>query len=309
MNDEIQIIHYQQNPISENFMIKSEELMPVDNAKIGIVGGGNMGEAFAGAMIQTRVFQPSSITISDIMPERLNQLEKKYHVHVTHDNFALFDSCGIIILAVKPQQMKDVLSGIAQHPDYSVKQRKLIISIAAGITIEKLENLLYTPLDEHDRKKLSIIRVMPNTPALVLKGMSAMSPNQNSLRQQIEMTRKILQAMGHVIQFEEKYLNAVTALSGSGPAYIFYLIECMIAAGVKLGLTPEDAEVLTLKTIKGAVDLMESQKESAEALRKKVTSPGGTTEAAFDVLEANGVKQTIINAIIAAADRAVKLSR
>lgn len=283
--------------------------MPEGNKNIGIIGGGNMGEAFAGAMIQTGNFHPSSITISDVMPERLKFLEKNYGINTVQDNFMVFDSCQVIILAVKPQQMDNVLTGIAKYPHFTVKEKKLIISIAAGITIEKIEKLLYESLDENSRKMLPVIRVMPNTPALVLQGMSGMSANRYVQHDEITMSRRILEAMGHVIEFDEKLLDAVTGLSGSGPAYVFYLIESMIAAGVKLGLDYDDSKVLTLNTIKGAVALMEARNETAEELRKKVTSPGGTTEEAFKILEKNQVKQIFIKAITAAADRASELSK
>jgi pyrroline-5-carboxylate reductase len=283
--------------------------MQEDGKKIGIIGGGNMGEAFAGAMIQTGIFQPSFITISDVMPERLKVLKKTYDINVTQDNFMVFDSCHVVILAVKPQHMDDVLTGIAKHPQFTVKERKLIISIAAGITIGKIESLLYEPLDDIFRKMLPVIRVMPNTPSLVLQGMSGMSANRYAQQEEVAMTRRILEAMGRVIEFDEKYLNAVTALSGSGPAYVFYLIESMIAAGVELDLDYEDAKVLTLNTVKGSVALMEARNETAEELRKKVTSPGGTTEAAFKILNKNQVQQIFINAIIEAANRASALSK
>jgi pyrroline-5-carboxylate reductase len=283
--------------------------MQVGNKKIGIIGGGNMGEAFAGAIIQTGILQPSFITMSDIMPERLKILKKTYGINITQDNFMVFDLCDVLILAVKPQQMDDLLTGISKHPSFAVKKRKLIISIAAGITIGKIETLLYKSLDDSSRKMLPVIRVMPNTPALVLQGMSGMSSNQHAQQEEINMTRKILEAMGQVIEFDEKHLDAVTALSGSGPAYVFYLIESMIAAGVELNLDYEDAKMLTLNTVKGSVGLMEARSETAEELRKKVTSPGGTTEAAFDIIKKNEVKQTFIQAIVAAAKRASELSK
>jgi pyrroline-5-carboxylate reductase len=289
--------------------MEMENQMQVGKKKIGIIGGGNMGEAFAGAMIKTGIFQPSFITISDIMPERLNFLKKTYGINITQDNFMVFDSCDVLILAVKPQQMDHLLTGISRHPNYAVRKRKLIISIAAGITIGKIENLLYKSLDDYSRKMLPVIRVMPNTPALVLQGMSGMSSNQHAQKEEIDMTRKILKAMGHVIEFDEQHIDAVTALSGSGPAYVFYIIESMIAAGMEMNFNYEDAKMLTLNTIKGSVALMEARSDTAEELRKKVTSPGGTTEAAFKILEKNQVKQTFIQAIIAAANRASELSK
>jgi pyrroline-5-carboxylate reductase len=277
--------------------------------RIGIIGGGNMGEAFAGAMVQSGIFKPSHVTISDVRPDRLKILQETYGINVAHDNFRVFNSCQVLILAVKPQQMDDVLAGIAKHPEFAINQKKLIISIAAGITIEKIERLLYENLDDNSCKMLPIIRVMPNTPSLVLQGVAGMSANMYARPEEISMTREILETMGSVVEFDERHLNAVTGLSGSGPAYIFYLIESMIAAGVELDLNYEDAKMMTLNTIKGAVALMEAYNETAEELRKKVTSPGGTTEAAFKILDENNVKQTFIKAIIAAATRASELSK
>lgn len=278
------------------------------NKKIGLIGAGNMGEAFAGAIIRSGISEPSMVYISDVSRERLDILSRTYGVCAMHDNLKLFSECDIVIIAVKPQQMNQLLSQIASQQDYAIPDRKLVISIAAGIPMQKIEDLLYTPLDEKSRKKLPIIRVMPNTPALVLAGMSGMSPNHHATVEEIEAARTILEAMGKVIEFKEKDLDAVTALSGSGPAYVFYLIESMIAGGIKLGLDPDDAETLTLATLKGALKLMEEKNESPEVLRRKVTSPGGTTEAAFKVLEGNQVKERIIEAIIAAAMRSKELS-
>lgn len=279
------------------------------NKNIGIIGGGNMGEAFAGAMIKAGIFRPSSITVSDVMPDRLKILRNNYGINITQNNFMLFDECQVLILAIKPQQMDDVLSGIVRYPHFSLKDRKIILSIAAGITIGKIESLLYESLDENARKMLPVIRVMPNTPSLVLQGMSGMSVNQYASHEDIRLARRILEAMGKVIEFDEKNLDAVTGLSGSGPAYVFYLIESMIAAGLELNLDYEDAKILAINTVKGAASLMEAYNESAEELRKKVTSPGGTTEAAFKVLEKKQVKQAFIKAITAAANRASELRK
>jgi pyrroline-5-carboxylate reductase len=187
--------------------------------------------------------------------------------------------------------------------------RKLFISIAAGIPIRKMEALLYAPLDEGMRKKLPIIRVMPNTPALVLAGMSGMSANANATPEDLETTRTILGALGKVMEFKEADLDAVTALSGSGPAYVFYFIESMIAGGLAAGLEPDASETLTLQTLEGALKLLRERKEPPEDLRRKVTSPGGTTEAALKVMESHQVKQNIVAAIVAAARRSQELSR
>jgi len=276
--------------------------------KIGFIGAGNMGEAFAGALIRTEIVSPTMICMSDVSTDRLDMMAKTYGINVTSDNFALFSDCDIAVLAVKPQQMTPVLSEIAGHKDYTVRDRKLVISIAAGFPIRKIENILYPQLNEQQREKLPIIRVMPNTPALVLSGMSGMSPNRHADADDIRITRTLLEAMGKVIEFEEEKLDAVTALSGSGPAYIFYMIEAMTEAGIQTGLGADDAAIMTLATMEGAIRLMKERNESPASLRRKVTSPGGTTEAALKVMENNKFKQCIIDAVAAAARRSKELS-
>jgi len=276
--------------------------------KIGFIGAGNMGEAFAGALIRTEIVSPTMICMSDVSTDRLDMMAKTYGINVTSDNFALFSDCDIAVLAVKPQQMTPVLSEIAGHKDYTVRDRKLVISIAAGFPIRKIENILYPQLNEQQREKLPIIRVMPNTPALVLSGMSGMSPNRHADADDIRITRTLLEAMGKVIEFEEEKLDAVTALSGSGPAYIFYMIEAMTEAGIQTGLGADDSAIMTIATMEGAIRLLKERNESPASLRRKVTSPGGTTEAALKVMENNKFRQCIIDAVAAAARRSKELS-
>lgn len=277
--------------------------------KIGVIGAGNMGEAFIGALIRSNVSAPSNLMVSDINPERLDYLKKTSGINTLTDNCVLFSECDVVILAVKPQVMDQVLTGITQTKNYAVTgDRKRVISIAAGITIKKLESIFYTPLDENSIQKLPIIRAMPNTPALVLSGMAGISGNAHTTGEDLEIAEMLLSAMGRVITVEESDMDAVTALSGSGPAYIFYLAESMIDAGIQLGFDPRTAHTLTINTMKGALKLMEEKDESPESLRKKVTSPGGTTEAAIKVLDTQSVKQIIIEAIAAAAERSRELS-
>ncbi|MFH1976389.1 MAG: pyrroline-5-carboxylate reductase [Pseudomonadota bacterium] len=277
------------------------------NKKTGFIGAGNMAEAIIGAITRTGVIPSSMIYASDVNAERLNMLKKTYSISGTADNIKLFSICDIIVLAVKPQQMADVLQQLTSQKEYSVPRRKLVISIAAGVPLAKLENLLYSPLSKGENENLPIIRVMPNTPALVLAGMSGMTPNRHALPDDINAARTILEAMGKVIEFKEDDLDAVTALSGSGPAYLFYLAESMIQAGINMGLDPYDASILTNTTLKGAVILMEEMNEPPELLRRRVTSPGGTTEEAFRVLEKKKVKEAIAEAIAAAARRSKEL--
>jgi len=279
------------------------------NKKTGFIGAGNMAEAIIGAITRTGVIPSSMVYASDVNTERLNMLKKTYGISGVADNLKLFSMCDIVVLAVKPQHMADVLQQLTSQNEYSVLRRKLVISIAAGVPLAKLESLLYSPLSKGEKENLPIIRVMPNTPALVLAGMSGMTPNRHALPDDISAARTILEAMGKVIEFKEDDLDAVTALSGSGPAYVFYLAESMIQAGINLGLDPYDASILTNTTLKGAVVLMEEMNESPELLRRRVTSPGGTTEEAFKVLEKKKVKEAIIEAIAAAAKRSKELRR
>ncbi len=224
---------------------------------IGFIGAGTMGEAMISALIQAGVIDASAITASDVNPDRLDSLKRSYGIQVTADNFALFSACDIVVLAVKPHQVVTILSSIAAARGYRVINRKLVISIAAGIPLSRIENCLYPQLDATGRSQLPIIRVMPNTPSLVLAGMSGMSPNNHATSDDLAAAERILRAMGNVIAFKEADLDAVTAVSGSGPAYVFYYIESMIEAGVKSGLTSADAAELVLTTIKGAVKLLE----------------------------------------------------
>lgn len=278
-------------------------------SKIGFIGAGNMGEALVGALIKSNITEPKYIYASDASEKKLKSMSKGYGIHIRKDNFQLFLECDIIILAVKPQQMSQVLSEISGNVGQKLSRKKLIISIAAGVSIRRLENLLYKQLNEKNQKKLPIVRVMPNTPALVLAGISGMSANKFASRNDINVSKTILESAGEVIEFDEKDLDAVTAVSGSGPAYVFYFIESMIAGGTKAGLSLKSSEKLTLETVKGAVKLLEESNDSAETLRKKVASPGGTTEAALRVLEKPSVKASIVKAIVAAKKRSKELRK
>lgn len=278
-------------------------------SNIGLIGIGNMGEALVGALIKSKLIEPKYIYASDTNGNKLKSMSRKYGIHTLNDNVRLFLECDIIVLAIKPQHMEEVLSQITENTDYIISKKKLIISIAAGISIRRLETLLYKPLSEKSRKKLPIVRVMPNTPALVLAGMSGMSANKFASRNDINLSKAILKSAGEVIEFKEKDLDAVTAVSGSGPAYVFHFIESMIAGGKNVGLSIQDSKTLTLETVKGAVKLLEESGESPESLRKKVAAPGGTTEAALKVLERAKFKEHIIHAIAAAKKRAKELCK
>ncbi|MGD8949511.1 MAG: pyrroline-5-carboxylate reductase [Desulfobacterales bacterium] len=275
---------------------------------IGFIGAGNMGEAFIDAVIQSGLLPAAKISVADVDPGRLDYLNEKYGVTVLRDNGKLFQNCRMVVLAVKPQQLPAVLKDVSGRRGYRLSERKLVISIAAGFAIRKMEEILYPPLDAESVRNLPIIRVMPNTPALVLSAVSGMSPNRFVTEEDARVARTLLQAVGEVIEFEEEALDAVTALSGSGPAYVFYLVESMTEAGIQMGLEPAAAASLAAATLRGAAKLLEASGEPPEELRRKVTSPGGTTAAAIDVFEKRGFKSIIIAAIASATRRAQELS-
>ena len=275
--------------------------------KAGFVGAGNMAEAIIGSVIRAGIFPPAHVFASDVMHERLDLLCDIYKISTVKDNFKLFLTCDVIIFAVKPQQISRVLAEISDQIDHRLLKKKLIISIAAGYPIKKIEDVLYQSLDVRLRKMLPIIRVMPNTPALVLAGMSGMTANKYINKEDITIARAILEATGKVMEFTEDKLDAVTAISGSGPAYVFYLAEAMIEGGVNAGLNSDDAFELVIETLKGAAALLDNQNESPGVLRKKVTSPGGTTEAAIKVLDDGRVKHKIISAISVAVLRSKEI--
>ena len=263
--------------------------------KIVFIGAGNMAEAIVSGMIAAKFCAPEKIVMTDILPERLATLEKKYGVATSTDNSVAGDA-EIILLAVKPQMMTDVLHGLSSF----VKKETLILSIAAGITTEKIEILL-----GGDRR---VVRIMPNTPALIGQGASAIAGGRNAGEADLKTAEQIFNCVGISVRVQENEIDAVTALSGSGPAYVFYLIESMLAAGKTMGLENETAKALALQTVEGAAQLMKQSGEDAGALRAKVTSKGGTTEAAINSMETAGVKPAIINALLAAEKRSKELS-
>ena len=277
--------------------------------KIGFIGAGNMGEALIGAVIQSGLSRPSNVYAFDVNPDRSTAIGRTHNIGLPKSCGELYATCDIVVLAVKPQQMTSVLTQIRQDAQFAKQTRTLLVSIAAGYPIQKIESILYARLDDRQAGNLPIIRVMPNTPALVLEAMSGMSANRFATAGDLKTARSLLEAAGRVLEFREDQLDAVTALSGSGPAYVFYLIEAMMEAGKSIGFQPEEAAILTMTTVKGAIRLLEKTGETPEQLRRKVTSPGGTTEAALRVLESRDFKAALVGAIVAAAERAAELSR
>jgi len=276
---------------------------------IGFIGAGNMAEAIIGAILSAGLYPASAVSASDPDKGRLHEMEHRYQISRLHSNRSVVRDCDLVFLAVKPQTMNAVLQELSEGGGIADLQgKRRLVSIAAGIRIAAFEAALYKDLSEKARYQLPIIRVMPNTPALVQSGTSAVCANAYASPEDMEAVKAILSAMGTVFECPESAMDAFTAVAGSGPAYGFYLMEAVAAAGVELGLSPDEALQMTVSTLKGALDLLQARQSSPEALRRKVTSPGGTTEAAVDVLEKNQVKKTITQAVLAAARRAGELS-
>ena len=266
---------------------------------IGFVGSGNMAEALIKGIIAAKIYAPENVFVSDIRAERLEFITDKYGVTAAENNAELAERVETLVLSVKPQNMADALQSIKDDVD----EITLVISIAAGIKVSKIAAAL---------GEMAIVRVMPNTPALIGEGASALYANKQA-KSLLDKALLIFSSVGKAVVVDnEDLIDAVTAVSGSGPAYYFLLMEEMVKAGVKLGLPENVAKDLVLQTAKGAGLLaVEADKnnESPAELRRKVTSPGGTTEAALKVFAAGKISELISAAITAARDRGRELSR
>jgi pyrroline-5-carboxylate reductase len=263
--------------------------------KIAFIGGGNMGDAIVRALIEKKICLPSDIGISDISQPRRDYLEQRYGVSVTADNKATIAGKNVVVLAVKPQQINDVFTDLKG----ALKPNQLVLSIAAGVTIGAISRGL------GHRK---VARVMPNTPAQIGLGMSGWTVTAEVSAEQKVQVRRILTAMGKEIFFEdEQYLDMVTAVSGSGPAYIYLFAESLIEAAMGLGLNRQDAQTLVLQTMLGAANLMAQSDKTPAELRQNVTSKGGTTERAINVFEESDLAGIVAKAVQAACQRAKEL--
>jgi pyrroline-5-carboxylate reductase len=266
---------------------------------IGFLGSGNMAEAIIKGILNAAVYKPENIIVSDVRQERLDFLAKTYDVKPVENNKALALNVDILILSVKPQNITSVLEGIKD----SLKADTLVISIAAGVNVARITGIL---------GDAAIIRVMPNTPALVGQAASALFANDKA-RPMLKKAKAIFSAVGKVVSVEDEALiDVVTAVSGSGPAYFFLMMEEMIKAAVELGLPEEMAKKLVFQTAKGAALLAEDADQYGESptqLRQKVTSPGGTTEAALKVFAEGNFSQLVSKAIKCACERSKELSK
>lgn len=268
--------------------------------KLGFIGGGRMGEALVQGLLKSGIIIAENILVTDPVADRRTYLADTYGVNTydSREDGHIWSGCATIILAVKPQIMKDVL----QRAKDRINDSHLLISIAAGIKSSFIDANL-------TGCNCRIIRVMPNTPAFVLEAASALSQGPRATREDMDTAVTIFNSIGKSLVLDETYFDAVTGLSGSGPAYVFTFIEALIDAGLKVGLNRSDAEILVLQTILGSVKLAMSSKVHPAQLRAMVTSPGGTTIAGLHELEAAGFNGIIMDAVEAATERSKELGK
>jgi pyrroline-5-carboxylate reductase len=270
--------------------------MSLQNKTIAFIGAGNMAEALIRGLLGGKTVTPEQVVAMDVSAERREYIAKTFGIAAGADNAAAAKVADIIILAVKPQQMKAVLTELKPE----ISELKLLISIAAGVTTQRMEEAL--------GGQPRVVRVMPNTPALIGAGAAGMARGRFASEEDLAASETILSAVGICVRVEESLLDAVTALSGSGPAYVFYVAEAMIEAAVAAGLDRELAKKLAVQTVWGAGTLMAATGEEPAVLREKVTSPGGTTEAALKVMGERKLAGIFAEAIQAATQRSKELS-
>lgn len=265
---------------------------------IGFIGAGNMAGALIKGLLAGEGQQPDAIVASDVDARRLQALRRRYGIRTTQDNLAVLGGAKVVILAVKPQVIGTVLEGVRS----AVSRRHVFLSIAAGVTTQRLEERL--------GGTARVLRAMPNTPALLGRGASVLVRGRFASAADERLGLRLLQSVGDAFAVgDEGLLDAVTGLSGSGPAYVYRFAEGLIAGGVAAGLTEAVARRLAFQTIAGAAAMLLETGESPETLRAQVTSPGGTTLAGLTELERRGFKDAVAAGVVAATKRSVELGK
>jgi pyrroline-5-carboxylate reductase len=271
--------------------------MTIKGLTVGFIGGGNMGEALIKGLLGASLVPASAIHATDVRLERLKELDRQYGIQVSSDNAAVVRQCDIVILAVKPQIIDAVLKEIAPV----VTRRKLLISVAAGVSTAKIRAGLH--------KDARLIRVMPNAPALVLEGVTAIAKADGLEPTDLDTAGEIFSAVGRVVVLDEALMDAVTGLSGSGPAYVAVVIESLADGGVRMGLDRITAMTLATQTVLGAAKLLLETGMHPGALKDMVSSPGGTSIAGIAALEDGGIRTTFIKAVERATERSRELGQ
>jgi len=265
--------------------------------RIGFIGAGNMAEAIIRGLLASKTVDPSQITTSDVLRERLSFMESTYRIHTTTDNAVLVEDADILVLAVKPQVAGKVLAHMAPHTD----DTKLIISIVAGLTVATMAAAL--------GNAPRIIRTVPNTPVFVGEGMVALATDGPARKEDYAVAEAVFRPVARIVAVEEKHMDAAIGVAGSGPAYVFLMIEALADGGVKMGLPRQVALEMAAQTLLGAAKMCLESGRHPGQLKDMVTSPGGTTIAALHKMEAGGVRTALMDAVEAATRRSEELGR
>jgi pyrroline-5-carboxylate reductase len=265
-------------------------------AKLAVLGCGKMGQALVAGLIGSGWRKADDIVVTGRRQERLDELNDAYGIGTTLDNAAAVKDAEIVVIAVKPQDIEGLLSEISE----TVEDSQTILSFVAAIPTKFIES--------HLKSRAPVVRAMPNTPSLVHEGMAGIAGGEHADDEHLSLATEVLTHVGRVVTVPESYLDAVTAISGSGPAYFALLAEAMIEAGILLGLSREISTELVVQTMLGSAKLLRDERMHPVELREMVTSPGGTTTRAIRVLEQSGVRAAFLNAIQAAMERSQELA-
>ncbi len=271
--------------------------MTSKTSRLGFIGAGNMAGALIRGLLQSGLYTAGELAASDTDAERLTALHTETGIRTHTGNPDLVRDCTAVVLAVKPQVLGQVLEEIRDH----VPGDLLVVSIAAGIPLSSIREGL--------QKDLPLVRVMPNTPALIGQGMSALARGGRATDEHLALARAVFDAVGETLEVDEALMNAVTAVSGSGPGYVFRIMEALVEAGEGVGFDREAAVRLVVHMVLGAAHLAAESELSLSELREMVTSPGGTTAAGLAVMDDQGLEDILTAAVRAARDRAVELGR
>ena len=267
----------------------------IQNKKIAFLGAGNMAEALIAGMLQAKLSDPDCVLATDISPARLEVLKDRYQIQVGSENLDAVLWADIIILCVKPQVVDEVLTGIQT----GLSDKQLVISVAAGVSIQGIQNRI--------GDSIPLVRAMPNTPAVIQEGVTALAGCRGLSVENLKIAQSIFESVGKVVIVDESSMNAVTGLSGSGPAYVYLAIEALIDGGVRVGLPRTVAHTLAVQTVLGAAKMVRETGEHPAVLKDRVTSPGGTTIAGLQQLEEGGLRAILIHAVEAATHRSSEL--
>jgi len=267
------------------------------NKKIAIIGSGNIAEALVSGLLKRRVVLPSNIFATDVSEQRRQLFKSRYGVRVGSNNLEAIKGAHIIILAVKPQVIDQVVAELK----WPTKSDPLVLSVAAGVPISRVQAML--------RANTRIIRVMPNTPSIVLAGATAIAGGPGVSPQQLKIGQAIFEAVGKVVVVEESHIDTITGLSGGGPAYVCVFIEALADGGVKMGLPRSVAQLLAAQTVMGTAKMVLESGEHPGVLKDRVASPGGTTIAGLHSLEEGKLRGTVMNAVQSATLRSRELGQ